>query len=169
MVLVAGLASAQEPAGRDARMRPREEIFRMMDAYIADNLQPSLGLTDDQLARALPLVRRLHADRRRYAERRIRALFQMRRLARSGSVTDARAAELLAELRAAETEEAAAVRAGQEALDAVLTPAQQLKYRILEGDIERRLRDAMARVRAQRRNGAGRMRGDDPSREPPDN
>jgi hypothetical protein len=158
LVLAAGAAFAQEDEA--PRPRPREEVFRIIDGYIADNLQAKLGLGDEQLARALPLVRRLSAERRRFAERKIRALHQMRRMVRSGSVNDARAAELLQELRAAEAEEAAAVRAGQDALDAALTPAQQVRYRVLEAQVEHRLRELMARVRDQRRGGPGRRRGD---------
>ena len=168
LMVAAGTAAAQEnPPEGPRRGRPREEIFRMVDTYLANNLQQTLGLSDDQLARALPLVRRLHAERRRFAERRIRALHEMRRMAGAGSISDARAAELLHELRAAEAEEAAAIRAGQDALDTMLTPAQQVKYRILEAEIEHRLRQAMARVRAQRRDGAGHRRGDGPAKEPP--
>lgn len=139
----------------------------MVDEYISSNLQERVGLNDEQLARALPLVRRLHADRRQFAERRMRALHQMRRMARAGAIGDARASELLSELKAAESEEAAAIRAGQDAVDAVLTPAQQVNYRILETEIEHRLRELMARVRAQRRDGPGRRRGDGPLRESP--
>jgi hypothetical protein len=163
MLVAAGAAAAQDSGER--RGRPRDEIFRMVDAYIADNLQEKLGLGDDQLARALPLVRHLHAERRRFAERKIRSLHQMRRMVRAGSIGDARAAEVLHELKAAEAEEAAAIRAGQDALDAVLTPAQQLRYRIMESEIEHRLRQLMARVRAQRRD--GRRRGEGPQGQPP--
>ena len=48
----------------------------------------------------------------------------------------------------------------------MLTPTQQVKFRILEMEIEQRVREAMARVRAERRDGAGR-RGDGPPKEPP--
>jgi hypothetical protein len=168
LMVAAGTAAAQDnPHEGERRGRPREEIFQMVDAYLANNLQETLGLSDDQFARALPLVRRVHAERRRFAERKIRAFHQMRRMDRAGSMSDARAAELLHELKAAEAEEAAAVRAGQDAVDAVLTPAQQVKYRILEAGIEHRLREAMARMRAQRGDAAGRRRGEGPKESPP--
>jgi len=173
LVLVAGVSAAQDSRGAtgaagnapegERRGRAREEIYRMVDAYIAENLQQKLGLSDDQLARTLPLVRRLHADRRRFAERKLRAVHQMRRMVRAGSISDARAGELLQELRTAEAEEAAGIRAGQDALDAALTPGQQVRYRILEGQIENRLRDLMARVRAERR---ARESGDRPKESP---
>lgn len=167
LALAASAATGLEKSPEERRSRPREQIFRMVDEYIAANLQERVGLSDDQLARTLPLVRRLHGDRRHFAERRMRALHQMRRTARAGAVSDARAAQILQELKAAEAEEAAAIRAGQDAVDAVLTPAQQLKYRILETEIEHRLRALMARVRAQRRDGPGRHGGDGPLPESP--
>jgi hypothetical protein len=169
LAFAATAATAQDgpPPEGGRRGRGREEVFRLLDAYLADNLQARLGLTDDQLARALPLVQRLQADRRRFAERRMRALHQMRRMDREGAITDARAAEVLREMKAAEVEEAAAARADRDALDTVLTPAQQLRYRILEGEIEQRLRQVMARVRAQRRDGKGRRGEDGPRMESP--
>jgi hypothetical protein len=150
-------ASAQEgrTEGERAR-RPREEIFRMVDDYLAEHLQQDLGLSDDQLERVLPLVRKLGADRRRIAERRIRALHQMRRMVKAGMGNDPRIPELLQQLKAAEAEEPAVVRAGHDAIDALLTPVQQAQFRILEAEIEHRLRQVMARVRGDRRGGAGR-------------
>ena len=49
---------------------PRDDAFRMVDAYIVSNLQESLGLTDEQFVKALPLVKRLQRDRRELAQRR---------------------------------------------------------------------------------------------------
>ena len=49
----------------------REEAGRMVDAYVLSNLQESLGLSDDQFVRLLPLVKRLQAERREAIERRI--------------------------------------------------------------------------------------------------
>ena len=161
-------AAAQDgrPEGQGSR-RPREEISRMVDQYVAEQLQERLGLSDDQRDRVLPLVRTLHADRRRFAERRVRALHQMRRMIKAGTPSEARAAALLQELKAAEVEEPAAIRADREAIDAVLTPVQQVQFRILEAEIEHRLRRAMARVRGDRRERPGGMRRDASPR-PPD-
>ncbi len=167
---VLALVAVVPAAAQDARSesgparRPREEVFRLVDDHIAARLQQRLGLGDEQAARVLPLVRRLHQDRRRFAERRIHALQQMRRMARSGVTDDTRAAELLQQLRSAQAEEDAAVRAGQSALDALLTPTQQVKYRIFEAEVEQRLRRAMGRVRAERRGDQGRGRRQQPDR-----
>ena len=170
LVSMAAFASAQEPPSRPGGRpgRPREEVFRLLDQYLSANLQERLGLGDEQTARALPLVRRLHTDRRRFAEQRLQALGQMRRFARSGMSDDAKAAELLRGVRAAEAEEQAAVRSAQEALDGVLTPTQQVKYRLFEAEVEHRIRQAMMRMRSERRDGGGRFRPDGPPDNPPD-
>lgn len=168
LLVLAAAATAQEgrPEGEPPR-RPREEIFRMVDAYVADHLQENLGLSDEQLNRVLPLVRNLNADRRRFAERRIRAIHQMRRMMKAGMANDPRIAELLQQVKTAEAEEPVAIRAGHDAIDAVLTPVQQVQFRILEAEIEHRLRQVMARVRGERRDAPGRPRRQDP-RPPPD-
>jgi hypothetical protein len=159
LALSASAAAAQDTAAGGERSRAREEVYRVIDDYVGRSLQERVGLTDEQAARALPLVRNLHADRRKFAKRRIRAFAQMRRAQRANAVTEARAAELVQELKTAESEEIAAMRAAHDAVDAVLTPVQQVKYRIFEGEIEHKLRELMAQLRAQRREQGGGRRG----------
>lgn len=161
------LASAQgeaPPAG--GSLRPREEAFRMVDAYFVSNLQESLGLTDEQFVRLLPLVKRLQSDRRQLAQRRQRALMEMRKLLQSGIATEGRLEDLLRELKAVESEQPAVVRRDLEAIDGVLTPVQQAKYRILELEVERKIREVMTQMRGQgRAPGGGRPRdGQEPPR-----
>jgi len=168
LLLVSAAAAAAQEGRPEGERRPREEIFRMVDAYVADHLQENLGLSDEQRNRVLPLVRKLNADRRRFAERRIRAIHQMRRMMKAGTVNDPRLVELLQQVKAAETEEPAAIRAGHDAIDAVLTPVQQVQFRILEAEIEHRMRRVMARVRGERRDAPGRPHREDAPRPPPD-
>ena len=169
----AGGALAQEdrpPAGGPGpgRRPPREEIYRMLDTYVAEHLQESLALSDEQRNRVLPLVQKLSADRRRFAERRVRALFQMRRAIAAGTATDAKMSELLQQLKATEAEEPAAMRAAQDAIDAQLTPLQQARFRVLEAEIEHRMRRVMSRMHGQRggRPGAPPPDGGDPRHDP---
>jgi hypothetical protein len=162
-------AAAQEGRPQGApdggpRRPPREEIFRMVDAYLAEHLQESLALSDDQLNRLMPLVRKLNADRRRFAEQRIRALFQLRRILKEVGASDARIAELLQQVKSAELEEPIVVRAGHDAIDAQLTPLQQAQFRVLEAEVEHRVRQAMGRLRAER---SGRPGAPPDERRPP--
>ena len=152
-VLCAGAALAQE--GRPQRERPGpggppDRVLQAVDAYMVKNLKERLELSDDQLERVVPHVRRLHADRRDLARRRFRAMHEMRRLLTSGGATEAAVEDLLKEVKAVEAAEAATLRRDRDAIDAVLTPVQQAKYRLLEAEVERRVRHALTRGRSGR-------------------
>jgi Spy/CpxP family protein refolding chaperone len=147
-LLAAQAAAAQPPPeGPGPEGRPREEIFKMVDAYILSNLQESLGLSDEQFVKLLPLVKKLQGDRRAFVQRRQRALQELRRTMQAGVATDARVADLLKEVKAVESEEPAALRKAYDAIDASLTPLQQAKYRLLEVEVDRRMRELMNQVR----------------------
>jgi hypothetical protein len=153
---LAPVAAAQDGPPPAGPRRAREQAFRLIDEFMASNLQPRLELTDDQLSRVLPLVRKLHADRRALAHRRLRAVGEMRRLLRAGEATEVRLQQLLAEVKAVEREEADVVGRDLEAVDAVLTPVQQAKFRVMEVELERRVREAVATARG--RHGVRRRR-----------
>lgn len=152
LVLLLGAATAQAQ-GQNAPRRPREEAFKMVEAYVVSNLQESLGLTDDQFAKLLPHVKRLQKDRRELAQRRGQAMGEMRRALGSGTATEARIGELLKQVKAVEAEQPEIVRKDMESIDAVLSPVQQAKFRLLEGEVERKIRALMTDMRPQNRNG----------------
>ena len=134
VALIAGVAHAQgPPLEGTAPGAAREEAGRMVDAYVLSNLQESLGLSDDQFVKLLPLVKRLQAERRETMERRSRALREMRRLLKSGSATEPEVLAQLKEFKAIETDEPARGRKDMEAIDGLLTPLQQAKFRRLRG------------------------------------
>jgi hypothetical protein len=137
-------------AGRRQRRAARDEMFKMVDAYIVSNLQEGLGLGDDEFVKILPLVKRLQSDRRSFAQRRHRALVELRRTLESGAATEPRVAALLAEIKAVEVEEPAALRKDMEAIDAALDPVQQAKFRVLEAEVERKIRELASRMRQER-------------------
>jgi hypothetical protein len=146
-LVVAAPAGAQQRAPvREGETR-REEAFKLVDAYVVSNVQESLGLTDEQFVKALPLVRRLQADRRDYLLGRTRRLREMRRLLRAGAASEAQVLEQLRELKTVEAEGPAQVRKSAEALDAVLSPLQQAKFRLLELEVEQRMRELVNRAR----------------------
>jgi Spy/CpxP family protein refolding chaperone len=148
LVLVAcASAAAQEaapPSGRPPRP-DREEAFRMIDAYIAGKLQESVGLTDDQFAKVLPLVTQLHRDRREVFHRRQQLLRDLRRRLASGTATEAEVEQRLVEVKRLENEEQVRLRRNREAVDAALTPLQQAKLRVLEAEVEQRIRSLRMR------------------------
>jgi Spy/CpxP family protein refolding chaperone len=143
----ASAAAAQEaapPAGRPPR-HDREEAFRMVDAYIAGKLKGSLGLTDDQLAKVLPMVTQLHRDRREIFHRRQQLLRDLRRTLASGTATEAEVQQSLAEVKRLENDENVRLRRDREAVDAALTPLQQAKFRVLEAEVEQKIRSLRMR------------------------
>ena len=146
--LVALCLAAAPGFGQDLEPR-REELFKMIDAYVVSNLQESLALSDEQFVKILPLVKKAQSDRRSYALGRASVLGEMRRLLESGTATDARLGELLRDLKSREAEEPAVRRRTADALDAQLTPVQQAKLRVLETRVEQRLRELVNRNRSQ--------------------
>ena len=56
----------------------------MVDAYVVSHLQESLGLSDEQYVKVLPLVTKLQGDRREYFLGRGHVIREMRRLAARG-------------------------------------------------------------------------------------
>ena len=144
------VAAAQERSGSASRSHERrDEAFRMVDAYVLANIQESLGLTDAQFEEVIPLVNKLQKARRQHYGERGKAMRRLRRLLESGTATEAEVAESLAAYKAVESEGPARVRARLEALDAVLSPLQQAKYRIFEADVEQRMRKLMRRGRGE--------------------
>jgi Spy/CpxP family protein refolding chaperone len=139
-------AQAQEETAPGAERPARAEAFKMVDAYVMSNLQESLGLTDDQFAKAIPLVKRLQTGRREYLLERTRKMREMRRLLREGGAREAQVVALLGEVKALDADGPATARRNLEALDAVLTPVQQAKFRVLELEVEQRLRELVRRA-----------------------
>jgi len=148
-------AWAQPPGGGGPRRggAARDEAFRMVDAYIVSNLQESLGLTDEQFVKVLPLVKRLLGERREAAERRREALRDLRQMLQAGGATEARVTERLRDLKALEGDEREKTRRNLEAVDGALTPLQQAKFRVMEVEIEQRIRDILSQGRQRRRPG----------------
>jgi Spy/CpxP family protein refolding chaperone len=135
----------------------------MIDAYVISNLQESLGLTDDQFAKLVPLVKRLQTERREAMRTRMKTLHEMRRLLESGSATEAQVVERLATLKGLETEEPRRGQQTMEAIDAQLSLLQQAKFRVFEAEVGLKVRELMGQMRGERRPpGARRERKDAP-------
>ena len=153
MVLVLALgagnarALAQEEPAAGAERPGRAEAFKMVDAYVMSNLQESLGLSDEQFAKAIPLVTKLQTERREYYFERTRKMREMRRLLRQGGATEAQVLELLGQVKALDADGPARAQRDIAALDAVLTPLQQAKFRVLELEVEQRMRELVRRAR----------------------
>jgi hypothetical protein len=164
LVLAFGAGSARAVAQGERSTgteRPaRAEAFKLVDAYVMSNLQESLGLTDEQYARAIPLVQRLQTERRELNLERMKTVREMRRLLREGGATEAQVLDRLQHLKALDADGPARVRKDLEALDAVLSPIQQAKFRVLELEVEQRMRDLMNRARPRGQGPGARVPGE---------
>jgi hypothetical protein len=145
-----GPAQGQHEGDPGADRPGRAEAFRMVDAYVMSNLQESLGLSDEQFAKAVPLVTKLQTERRDYLVQRGRKVREMRRLLQQGGASEAQVLDLLREVKALDAEGPAAARRDLDALDAVLTPIQQAKFRVLELEVEQRMRELVRRAGPRR-------------------
>ena len=95
LVMAAAIAHADDGeksrgAAREEGRGRRDEAFRIVDAYVISHLQESLGLSDEQYAKVLPLVTKLQGDRRDNIIGRGRLTREMRRLLRAGGASEAR-------------------------------------------------------------------------------
>ena len=161
LTLVIGLglvvpATAAQEKDRSGRSERRDEAFRMVDAYIIANIQESLELTDEQYEQVIPLVNKLQKARREYFGERGHALRRLRRLLSSGTATEAEVTRALESFKKLDAEGPETMRGHMEALDAVLSPVQQAKYRVFEVDVEQRLKRLMRRGRGETRTSSER-------------
>lgn len=147
---------APEPRGPGGPGRGRDEVFRLVDAYILSNLQERLALTDEGFVKLLPLVKRLQTDRRDALRRRMESLNELRKMFNTGAATEARVGELMKAVRQREADDSQQQRANLEAIDSQLSPVQQAKFRILELEVEQRLRRLLEQARPQQQGGARR-------------
>ena len=177
LVLLTSAAAvpAQEAPGTSARAEAgqvlRDEVNEMVDAYLLMKVQERLALTDEQMLKVMPLIRKYHSERRDLEYRRFRLLMEMREALANGSAKEDRMLAFLRDLKTVEADLQSAVRRNRDAIDVALTPLQQVKFRLLEVEIERHLRELRRRARASRGldgpPGDRGMPGDDSVRRPP--
>ncbi len=132
----------------------RDEVGEVIDAYLLMKVQDRLGLTDEQFAKLVPLIKRQQDDRRKLEGQRFRALREMRQLFAQGGATDERIVALLNEVKQVEADLPTTLRRNAEAIVALLTPVQQAKYRLLNAEVEHHLRELRWQAR-DRRHGQG--------------
>ncbi len=136
------LASAPMATADEPEERPRERAARVVDRYMEKQIREGLGLTDEQVGRVMPALRRLHQARRDARERRTGALQDLRQAFASGAATETEIAEMVRVLRRLEQEEMQNLLRSRDAVDDMLTPVQQGKLRLLEAALQRKVRDA---------------------------
>jgi hypothetical protein len=129
------------------------ELQRLFDAYVLMQAQETLQLSDAQYPQFLARLRALQEVRRRTLVERTRIIQELRRIVqgRAEGAETGRLPERLKALREVEARGAAEIRQAADALDEVLEPLQQARWRILEEQMERRKLDLLMRARQNNR------------------
>lgn len=128
------------------------EIQRMLDGYELMQAQEMLQLGDEQLPRFLPMLRALQEARRRAQVQRIRVIQDLRRLTQARSTQDEpRIKESLKTLDDLEVRSASEIGQAREALQQVLDPYQQARFRLFEAMMEQRKLELVMRARQANR------------------
>ena len=139
------------------------EIQRMLDGYMLVQAQEMLQLSDEQFPQFLSRVRALQETRRRTQSERLRMLQELRRTTAgrsAGPIDEGAITERLRALDELETRAAAEINQQRSAVDQVLTPVQQARFRIFEETMEHRKIELLMRARQ------GRGRQAQPDRRP---
>jgi hypothetical protein len=150
------LAGAQgrqlPPGGAAGEVVSPGEIQRMLDGYMLIQAQEMLQLTDEQFPRFLSRVRTLQEARRRSQFERQRLLQELRRMtsARGGPADEATIKDRLRALDDLEARSAAEIKQHQAAIDQVLNPMQQARFRVFEETMEQRKIELFLRARQAR-------------------
>ena len=147
-------AMAQQNAGTAAEQPgvSPAEIQRLFDAYSVMQAQEQLNLSDAQWANFLVKMKALQDVRRLHQQERAKVLQDLRKLAQQGDAADdAQIKERIKALDDLDARSADDLRKAYEALDAVLTPRQQARFRLFEEQMERRKIELLTRARAAAR------------------
>ena len=125
------------------------EVVNMLDAYAIVQAHEALQLSDQVYGEFVSRLKQLQQVRRRGVQGRNGILQELRRLtsAQGAPVDDAAIRERLQALADHEDRAARQVRQAYRALDEVLDPRQQARFRLLEEQLERRKIDLLQRAR----------------------
>jgi hypothetical protein len=126
------------------------QVHQLFDAMLVMQAQNALALTETQYAQFLTRLRPLQEARRRNQQERVRLMNELQRLSNPRNPqppTESDLRERLGALHELETRSATEVRRAYDAIDEVLTPLQQARFRVLEEQIERRKLELVGRAR----------------------
>ena len=139
------------PAAGEAAVSPAE-IQRMLDGYLLIQAQDVLQLTDEQFPQFLARVRTWQETRRRTQGERLRMLQELRRMTagRGGPVDEGTVKERLKALDDLEARATGEIQQQRAAIDQVLSPTQQARFRLFEETMERRKIELLMRARQGR-------------------
>jgi hypothetical protein len=138
------------PADPPADSLSDAELIAALDAYALVQAQQFLSIGDDKYRVFAARLKRLQDVRRRNQRMRHRLVIELRKLVGNRAEPGADEAAIkaqLAALREHDDRSAAELRQAYDALDEVLDPRQQARFRLFEEQIELRKLDLMMRAR----------------------
>jgi len=157
LLLASRDAGAQEPSprggggaragGANAPVLSPAELERWFDSYVLLQAQDTLKLSDDQFSRVLPQLKALQGARRRHMQARRQLLMSLGALLRATPVDEAAVRERLKGLKDLEAKARDDVQKASDALDEILDPTQQARFRLFEKQVERRKIDLLMKAR----------------------
>lgn len=151
VLIVAILASFLTGAARgqeERDLRPSgEEVDGMIDAYILSKLQDALVLSDEEFGRMVVAQKKMQDARRSYRRERNEVLRQMRQALRREDAGEPELSPLLSRLDELHQGFLEEERARYRDIDTILDVRQRARYRILEGEIQRRLQQLIRQSR----------------------
>jgi hypothetical protein len=141
---------AERAAGETA-VSPAE-IQRMLDGYMLIQAQDVLQLSDEQFPQFMARVRTWQETRRRAQGERLRMLQELRRMTagRGGPVDEGAVKERLKALDDLDARANGDIQQQRSAIDQVLSPTQQARFRLFEETMERRKIELLMRARQGR-------------------
>ena len=126
------------------------QLHQLFDAMLVMQAQNALSLTETQYAAFLTRLKELQDTRRRNQLERVRLINELQRMTNpraQGAAAESEIKQRLAMLHELESRAAADLRRAYDALDGVLNPVQQARFRVLEEQIERRKLELVGRAR----------------------
>jgi hypothetical protein len=157
VIIIAGTAppvaaQARRAAPPGAPAVSPAEIQRMLDGYMLIQAQEVLRLSDEQFPRFLSRVRAWQETRRRSQGDRQRMLQELRRMTagRAGPADEAAIKERLKAFDDLEVRAGAEIQQQRAAIDQVLDPVQQARFRVFEETMEQRKIELLMRARQGR-------------------
>jgi Spy/CpxP family protein refolding chaperone len=154
---------AERPQRNRAAGRANGELVNMLDTYAIVQAQEALQLADDKYGQFVTRLKRLQQVRRQNTQARNRILQELRRLTQAPTPDEDGLRTQLKALHDHEVSAADELRRAYAAVDEVLDPRQQARFRIFEERMELRKLDLLMRARTRAAPGAAAPRKPDGS------
>jgi Spy/CpxP family protein refolding chaperone len=149
-----GSSAQQDPVRRGGRAGGGNgqavtpvELERWFDSYVLIQAQDALKVTDAQFPRFLQRLKALQATRRQHAVARRQVLNAIGRLVNATPADEPAIREQLKALRDLDAKAGEEMRRAYDALDEILDPVQQARFRLFEEAVERRKIELLMKAR----------------------